>query len=496
MSIFTYIKSHAVLAGTLGGVAVVAAVIGGRVANRQAATDTSASNIKHVSLVDAGTLLGGSGSVSADGVVQSVSQVDLRSQISAPISYIGVSLGDHVSAGQTLAELSNADIRAQLDQAKLSVSAEGISLDSARRAAVDAIHDSYLKADEAIHTQIDPMLYNSTKTSVQLSAFDTDPVHYQGIIAERTDLTNVFNSWNTVVNGLSDKPSDTALTNALRVSEENIRKVQDLLDSIAAILNNAATIALPSDLTTINTWKATVTAARSSMSGVSSSLTATDRSFSNALVTQGGVGAAPSTVAQSGVKNLEAQLAKTLITSPISGTVAALPLRTGELATPGTLIATVVGSGSLQVDAFASAEDIARIVKGAKAYIEGTTTGMVSSIATAVNPTNKKVEVKVLITDPERSRLVIGQNVNVRIAADQRATGAASSFRVPIQDVKIVPGEAYVFTVDDQSKLVRHDVTLGNVQGDYVEVTGGLTPDMQIVSPVYELEAGQEVSVD
>jgi cobalt-zinc-cadmium efflux system membrane fusion protein len=267
---------------------------------------------------------------------------------------------------------------------------------------------------------------------------------------------------------------------------------------IAGILNNAAIIVLPSDTATVTSWKATVTAARATMSGVSSTLTATDRAFANSLVTQGGTGAAPSTIAQSGVKNLEAQLAKTIIVSPISGTIAALPLRGGELAAPGTLIATVVGSGSLQVDAYASADDIARIAKGATASIEGTTTGTVSSVATAINPQNKKVEVKILITDPDRSHLVIGENVSARIQASGASaqTGATGAYRVPIQNVKIVPGEAYVFTVDADSKLVKHDVTLGAVTGDYVEVTGGIAPDMRIVSPVYELEAGQEVAID
>ncbi|HEX7724258.1 MAG TPA: HlyD family efflux transporter periplasmic adaptor subunit [Candidatus Paceibacterota bacterium] len=502
MSIFSFIKSHAVLAGTVAVVAVAGGVIAGRVSSREAAVVAADTNTKHVSLVEADSFRTDSDIVSVDGVVQSVSQVDLKSQISGPITSVMVSLGDTVRAGQTLVELSNADIRAQLEQAKLSVSAEGISLDSARKSALDAITDSFLKADEAIHTQIDPLLLNNTGTTIQLSNFDTDPVHYQqSIVAARSDLTNVFASWNANIQNLGSSPTDPKLTEALHLAEKNVQLVQNLLDQIVRILNNAATIISPSDAATIGTWKATVTGARASITGVSSSLIAADKAFSTTLVTQGGVGASPSTVAQSTVKNLEAQLAKTIITSPISGRVAALPLRSGEFAAPGTLIATVVGPEGLQVDAFASAEDIARISRGSVVSIGGIATGTVSLISPSVNPLNKKVEVKILVQNSDKSALVIGQTVNAHITAtpltqgDSSATGRAT-YRLPIQNVKIVPGHAYVFTVDADSKLVRHEVTLGTVTGDFVEITSGMTPGMKIVSPVYELEDGQTVITD
>jgi hypothetical protein len=49
--------------------------------------------------------------------------------------------------------------------------------------------------------------------------------------------------------------------------------------------------------------------------------------------------------------------------------------------------------------------------------------------------------------------------------------------------------------VDADSKVVRRPVILGNVQGDFVEVKSGLSDDMKIVSPVYELEEGQTVDI-
>lgn len=497
MSIFSFIKSHAVLAGTVGAVAVAAAIIGGRVASRSQTSSTAGSNLKHVSLVRASDFRTDSSSVSADGVVQALSQADVKAQVSAPIVRLAAALGDQVKAGEIIAELSNADLRAQLDQAKLSLSAEGISLEAARKAAVDSVRESYLKADEAVHAQVDPMLFNSTKTSPQLSAFVTSPITYQDIWTMRADLTNSLSSWKGIVEALADGASDSEIVASLKASEKAVVPVRALLDKISLTLNEAAIIAVPADLGTVNAWKATITAARSSMSGVASALTAADKALSSALVTQGGEGTSPSTVAEAAVRNLEAQLAKTVVRAPITGKVSALPLRSGELATAGSLIASIVGPGTLQIDAFASAEDIAKIARGAKAYIQGTSTvGRVESISPSVNPANRKVEVKILLLDPEATGLVIGQNVNVRIEAIRTAqgdTGSSGTYRMPIQNVKIVPGNAFVFTLDESSKLVRHDITLGDVRGDFIEVKSGLTPDMQIVTPVYELEEGQEV---
>jgi hypothetical protein len=69
-------------------------------------------------------------------------------------------------------------------------------------------------------------------------------------------------------------------------------------------------------------------------------------------------------------------------------------------------------------------------------------------------------------------------------------------YTLPIQDVKIVPGDAYVFTVDENSKIKSNPVVLGQVKGDFIEVVGGLTDDMNIVSPVYELDPGQKVTAE
>jgi HlyD family secretion protein len=126
MSIFTYIKKHSVIA-VLGGTAVIVVmIIAGRVASRGKMAVVTDSGAKSVVLVEAKNFRSDASVVSADGVVESVSQADLKSQISSPVFRTYVSIGDSVNIGEIIAELQNADIRAQLDQAKASLAlAEG-----------------------------------------------------------------------------------------------------------------------------------------------------------------------------------------------------------------------------------------------------------------------------------------------------------------------------------------------------------------------------------
>ena len=227
------------------------------------------------------------------------------------------------------------------------------------------------------------------------------------------------------------------------------------------------------------------------------SLTGAQASLSGAQVTYESPAEAQISSARAVVKGLEAQLAKTVITSPITGKIAALPLRVGELAQPGQLIATVVGGGGLQIKAYASPEDLLKIKTGAKALIQNTIPATVASVAPSVNQINKKIEVKISVNNPDTSGLVIGQNVSISIeaAAQVASTTKSNNYILPIQNVKIVPGAAYVFTIDTESKIIKNPVLIGKIQGDFVEITSGITSDMKIVSPVYELEEGTEVTV-
>lgn len=494
MSIKTFIKGHAGLATFLAIIVIIVGVVGGRLATRKP-VESSLQNTKRVTLVDAKTFRDDLTTVNVEGVVESVAQADIKSQVSSPVATVYVSVGDSVAAGQTLVELQNNDIRAQLDQARANLllaegvyNAGGVTTDVALKASVDKIRDAYTRSDDIFHGQINQFLFNQNPNTTQLQSLILDSNIKNTLSLEWTSTDASLSDWKKSVNALNDASTKEQIAVILGVSQKSLSTLGAFLDTVSAALNNATRGASQSDIILINGWKATTNAARSTVSSLISSLTTSVSSIS--------ANQAQIQAAEAGVKNLEAQLAKTIIKSPISGKVAALPLRQGEFATVGQLIASVVGTGGLQIKAYASSEDLDRLATGAAVTVEGSIPGTVITVAPSVSQTTKKIEVKINVPNAGSS-LVVGQSVQAKIQTTKPRTSAVPKeavYILPIQDVKILPDATYVYTVDSNSKIVKNQVTLGDVKGDYVEVKTGLTDDMKIISPVYELNEGEVVS--
>lgn len=495
MSIFSTIKSHAVLATTVTVFVAVIAVLAGRKAAEKPATDVKPALAK-VSVESASTFRTDSVTVSANGSVESHSQADLKSQSSAPVAVINAAIGDPVSAGQVILELENADIRAQLASAQASLALAQGTYGSTRQSAIDKVHDAYLAADNAVHSQVDPIILNTLGTAPQLYSYVTDAGISNDIRAKRVAMNDMFYSWKPALDALSATSSDADIHAGIVLAQGNLSSVRSLLDSISMGINNGLAVATPSSQATLNTWQASVSAARSAVNAAQSGLSSAASSL--ASTGSGSTASAGVGVAQASVNNLQVQLDKTIIRSPIVGKISALPLRVGELASPGTLLATVIGSDtSLQVKSFVSGDDLARTKVGQSATIQGSIKGSVSNVAPSVDPTTKKAEVDINVANSASSGLIVGQNVTALIStvSGVSTTSAPGVYVLPIQDVKIIPGSAYVLTVDQDSKIKFNPVTIGSIQGDFVQVTAGMNDAMDIVSPVYELDEGESVTV-
>jgi multidrug resistance efflux pump len=397
--------------------------------------------------------------------------------------------------------LENADIRANLAQAKASLALANGQDQSSKSNAVDKIRDSYNKAYEAVITNIDPILFNNDGNSGRFTSNVIDYKLSNNITITRIDLSDIFRKWEKLGVGLNEKSDNGEIVSAIKDAQKNLAVVDKLFDYMSQALSDSALHASGSFLTSINSWKVVVSASRASVNNANVSLINSLSALSSANNSINQSSSAGVIVASSGVDALQAQLAKTIIRSPISGKIAGLPLSVGELASPGQLLATVVGEQGLEIKAYASGEDISRIKVGSKVII-GSNSGVVESVAPSVNSTNRKVEVRIAVADlstatTSKESLVIGQNVSVLIHADEDSTKVTkdSVYKLPIQDVKIVPGDAYVFTVED-SVIKKNQVILGEVEGDFIEIIGGLSDDMDIVTPVYELDEGEEVVVE
>ncbi len=511
MSIFSYLRRHTVVSIVGILVVIILAIIGGRAASQKDPVSNN-SGTKHVVLVNASKFRQGNLSVSANGVVESHSQADLKSQTSAPVSLVRVSIGDPVYPGQTILELENADLRAQLAQAEASLElAKGqfstgeISVNSAKRNVIDKLRDAYIKTYDGAISQAESILYNNNGSGGRLTSYSVDTTLNSEISSLNLDLRSGLQDWKTSNDSLTSESSFEKISETVKLAEKNIQNASSLLADMNRLMNKLAPYATADFLTSINAWTATISAAQVSISSASQALNTAKTSMDTARSTQGSTAQAQISVAQAGVDNLRAQLAKTIIRSPIGGKVSTLPLRQGELASPGTLLATVIGDDlGLRIKSYVSGEDLSRVKIGSPVNVLGSSKakGTVSNIAPGVDSVTRKAEVDIDLDDSEQSGLVIGQNVSVSISplAGTSVSGTdpkkPDTYLLPIQDVKIIPGSAYVFTVDSESKIKRNDVILGQIRGDFVEVVSGLSDEMDIVTPVYELDEGEIVKTE
>ena len=487
---------------------ILIAVIAGRQAVKKVA-ETGQTN-KKVTLVDVRTFRTDSTKISANGTIESSAQVELRGQISAPVTAVNVAIGDWVSAGQVLMTLQNSDINAQLDQAKANLAlAEaqsanaGVAVDSAAKSAIDKIRDAYVKVDDTIHTQVDQFFSNPTSNNPQLVFITSNQQLTTNIQSDRMSLEAMIKTWKESITTLSTSTNEDDLNKALDLAQTNLNSTGKFLDEVSEALNSII-ITSQTISSSLPSWKLSVSGTRTNINGALAGISAAEAALASAhsalknpKETQNSDNSVSTTQAQimsaqAVINNLKVQLAKTIISTPIAGRVGNISVKVGELVSPGQIIASVLNTQSLQLKAYISDSDYSKISYGSAAILENGATGIVTKVAPSIDQNTKKIEVRIAIDGSKSSGLVIGQNARVEIIGKTQSNSNAI-YLVPIQNIKIVPGEASVYTVDANSKVKKNQVILGEVKGDFVEVKSGLDDNMQIVSPVYELEEGDTV---
>lgn len=198
--------------------------------------------------------------------------------------------------------------------------------------------------------------------------------------------------------------------------------------------------------------------------------------------------------AQASAALIQAQLAKTIIRSPIDGTVSAMPLRVGDLATGGALVSGVVNTQGYQLKAYISASDVSLATVGSKVYLNDDSKvelGEVTRVSPSIDPVKRKVEIVIALSG--QREYVIGEFLDVVIESNNEQI--AQVYLVPLEAVKTSTQGASVYVLDSEGKTQAVDVVLGRVVGENVEVLAGLEQSMNILSSARGIKIGQEVEV-
>ncbi len=339
--------------------------------------------------------------VSVSGTVVAAQNVELGFSGGGRLSRVYAKVGDNVGYGAIIAEVENGDARAALLQrqaaletqkAKLAALENGtrpeeiavteaavendrLALEQAHQGIVNAIQDAYSKSDDAVRNKTDQFLSNPRSTSPQVNFQTSDTQVRDDLIAARVAVEAVLASWQSEVFSLSS--SDDTPGAAAR-AKSNLAKISSLLATASAALNRAIPNSSISQTTLdgyatdvatgrthINTALATLNTALTTRASAIAALARDEKTLAlnKAGSTAEDIAAQRAQVkaAEADVESARAQLAKTIVVAPFSGTITKMDAKVGAIVSSNTSQISMISSGTFQIESYVPEVNVARL---------------------------------------------------------------------------------------------------------------------------------------
>jgi RND family efflux transporter MFP subunit len=436
------------------------------------------------------------------GEVKSVNEAKIHSQSAGTITHLYKKLGSYVPAGGVIAEIENNSARAALLQAQgaLEAAQAGVQkgdrlFEESKKSALDTIKSVYSSNDDLVRSRLDVMFSNPTSDVPRFVLSVSNQSLLNKVESERLQLGSLLREQASRTLLVSENSN---LAVEIQTAIEETRQIKAYIDDLSALLNVSITSqtypqsAIDGFITTASAARTAVSVSLASLTGASQALISAQNnsekpeevSASSAALKQ----------AQASVQVAEANLEKTIIRSPISGTINNISIDLGDFVSAYQQVAIVSNNGSLEIVAHITPEDQATISVGAKVKIENEFDGFVSSIAPAIDPTTKKIEIKIGLVGTHE--FTNGESVHLDIVRNPKKTAAKTPvIMLPISSVKIGADSSAVFTIGEDRKLVAHEVTTGDLVGDKIQIMSGVTDDMMLVTDARGLKDGQQVDL-
>jgi multidrug efflux pump subunit AcrA (membrane-fusion protein) len=440
--------------------------------------------------------------VSVTGNVKPLSDVNLAFERGGRVANISVAVGDKVYTGENLASVSNADLLANLAQAEANLkkvkAGQGdsslktnLDFSQAEISLVNAIKDSYTKADDAVRNKLFSLFINPVKYRARL-AFNTDTFLQEDIEEGKDDITESLDSWSRSLIKLSSASNLEIYYNEAKLNLTNIKK---LLEKSAEAVNGLSPESGYITQTQIDTWKLNISTARTSVNTAIDTLTNYFDQYKTAdlavKISQNSALAEEASVEQAaaGVASAQAELAKSIIKSPIAGVITNIDAKLGEIVSANKNVISVISYGEYQVESFIPEADIAKVKIGnlgsttldayGDSVVFETTVIKIDPAATVIDdvPTYK-VTLKFVSQD---ERIKSGMTANLDILTNQKD----NILVLPNRLIITKEGEKYVSVIDptDQSDLLEIKIVTGLRGSDgNVEIISGLNEGDKVVA--------------
>lgn len=469
--------------------------------------------------------------ISVTGKISPVKKAELGFEKGGIVSSINYRVGESVNIGDTIISLDPDDASAQLKGAQANLiaekakftelmkglrpeelSVEGAKLrnsqtsyENAKIGVINALHDSYIKTENAIFNYSDSFFTNPQsvvpRINIRTQNYSEQNTVENGrlIVGEnlrywKNDLNNISTFTDPDIylekahNYLTNTKSFISLLSTIvsNLTPGNSGNSQSLIDSYNAIVNSSLSI--------FNSAVESLAVAESAYKNASSTLLLTKDQFGLAKAgsTEQAIQMQQARVDQASANVLASQidLSKKKIISPIVGIVTKINPEIGEFVSMGQILVTVM-SNVFKAEVNIPEADIAKVSIGNSAFITLDAYGdsvLFNAHISAIDPAETIIEgvptYKVTLQfDQYDERIRSGMTANIDIIANNKTNVVT----VPYRSIINKNGVKYVRVVDDSSKdgFVETKVEVGIRGSDgLVEILSGLNPDTKIVISV------------
>lgn len=482
-------------------------VIGLTAGDDSETTLPTSDNVKEVKVATPATLANLE-LVSLIGTVRPQSEVKITNEKSGKVTSVNTSLGQSVVAGQILLSLENSAERASLLQAEGAYEAALASAKSsdsglreaesrlkASKQAMVSVNDStFLTVTDSLYNTLDKFYSNPTSGLIGLRINGKSQTEF--LNNERLAFRDIIATWPKNVS--ADTESSVLVSN-LKTAKTHSQRLVSLIDAFVLQLQDKDN-STDSLVTSMSALKAELSLVRSKVVGTISSIdnaVAGSDSAEEALkraeisATGGEVSISEAQVKQAlgMLRSAQSNYAKTILRSPISGTVNVFDVKIGAYLNTFSDVAVIANNKALELVVFVSDKEKARLAVGDTLTLDsGKATGTIISIAPAIDANTKKTEVRISVIGESLSS---GQTVRVEKNSVQEDD---SVIRAPLTAVKFSSTKGSVFQVVDEV-LVSVPVELGSVTGSVIEIVSGIDNNTEFVVDARGLNEGEKVVV-
>jgi HlyD family secretion protein len=463
--------------------------------------------------------------VSVTGNVITTRSVDLAFENGGAIAAVYYNEGDHVNARDVIAKLDTQDLEAQLAQAQANVDAETATLRKLRAGPTpqniavsqtalasaeqtlgnsyisvpNTIAGAYANANDAVRNQLAAFFTNAETNSPQLTFPISDSQIANDIIFERIKASVELNAWQAEEQKITSVTPSSTLDTMLQNALTHLSVAKTLLTTaLNAIVNttNIAPVTATAYKTDVTNGEGEVNTSIGNINTVAQNIASEKASVAQAQaalnltlagVTQEDIDAQAAQVeqAKANMQSIQVKIDKATLTAPMSGVVTVQNAKTGEIASPGVPVVSLIAENALEVDADVPEIDIGKIAIGNPvsmtfdAFPNETFTGKVFHINPAQTVVSGVVDYLVKTSfDKIDPRMKSGLTANLDIQTQTK------------KDVLILP--QYAILQNDsgifiktliRGAVVQTPVTLGiSDQSGNVEITSGATEGEQVIN--------------